>query len=52
MRGTLMHRKLYEMEPHEKECHIEILELLSLEDIEQTTRQSLKLKASLKWMRM
>ena len=48
-----MHRKLYEMEPHEKECHIEILELLSLEDIEkQHTRQPLKLKTSLEWTRI
>ena len=45
-----MHRKLYEMEPHEKRCHIEILELLELDDIEeQPTGQPLKLKTSLRW---
>jgi len=30
-----MHRKLYEMEPHEKGCPIEILGLLGLDDIEE-----------------
>ena len=50
-RETLMHRELYEMEPHEKECRMDILELLSLEDIEEPTRQLLKLKASLKLTR-
>jgi hypothetical protein len=45
-----MHRKLYEMEPHEKGCDIKILELLELDNIEeQPTGQPLKLKASLRW---
>jgi len=48
-----MHRKLYEMEPYEKECCIEILALLSLEDIEeQPARQPLKLKTSLRWTKV